>query len=321
MWGRVPRQCSRARFSRSIGAERASSAVDSQGDARSGRAGRHRETVGRVSGCAPFVAVMETADLRDGNGPAGFRCRHGPQLHTPVQRGFVADAHIVQTLAAEGAEQAFDVPSLPNRSRDRKDFLDANIPGLLREVIAKRAIPIAQKVAPGGFPRKRFTELLSGSLRRRMSRDAKTPNSPLLVGEVQTDVSDLEAEGRRHEELHRDQALHMVLQKGPPGLRRRLAAAMPSLRSSPWMRAAPPSGFSRLIMRNRSRMSFRTAGRLGCPRRTFQVQNSRKTLRCQAMTVSGLTMSKAVRQSPQIWHSHAQRSRSADVTFGRFAGR
>ena len=42
--------------------------------------------------------------------------------------------------------------------------------------------------------------------------------------------------------------------------------------------------------------------------------------RCQAMTVSGLTMTKED-QSIQTSHSHAQRSRSADVSFGRFTER
>ena len=41
----------------------------------------------------------------------------------------------------------------------------------------------------------------------------------------------------------------------------------------------------------------------------------------QAMTVSGLTMTKADRQSFHTSHSYAQRSRSADVSFGRFTER
>ena len=106
----------------------------------------------------------------------------------PIQRGFVQDDHVVQTLTTEGADQAFDVRSLPRRSWGRKDFLEADILDLLREVIAKDAIPIAQKVAGHGFPRKCFSELLSGPLRRRVSRDAKMQNSPPVVGEDQEDV-------------------------------------------------------------------------------------------------------------------------------------
>src|SRR5258706_6939810 len=66
--------------------------------------------------------------------------------------------------------------------------------------------------------------------------------------------------------------------------------SMPRLSSSPWMRGAPQPGFSRHILRIRSRTSLEMTGRPGFPQRTFQVQNKRKAARCQAMTVSGLTM-------------------------------
>jgi hypothetical protein len=63
----------------------------------------------------------------------------------------------------------------------------------------------------------------------------------------------------------------------------------PSLSSSPWMRGPPQPGFSRHILRIRSRTSREIRDRPGWPRRTFQVQNRRKPARCQATTVSSLT--------------------------------
>src|SRR5215469_3339732 len=97
------------------------------------------------------------------------------------------------------------------------------------------------------------------------------------------------------------------------------AMLMPSLRSSPWMQGAPQPGFSWHILRIRSRTSWEMKGLPGCPRRTFQVQNSRKPARCQAMTVSGLTMAKAERQSRQNRDRQIQNRRSPEVNFGRFA--
>jgi hypothetical protein len=44
------------------------------------------------------------------------------------------------------------------------------------------------------------------------------------------------------------------------------------LSNSPWMRGAPHIGLLRLIIRIKSRTSGGTAGRLGFPRRIFQVQ-------------------------------------------------
>jgi hypothetical protein len=48
---------------------------------------------------------------------------------------------------------------------------------------------------------------------------------------------------------------------------------------------------------------------------------SRQPVRQLVLLVSGLTMTKAGRQSPQTSDSQAQRSRSADVSIGRFAER
>src|SRR5207247_10155900 len=146
-------------------------------------------------------------------------------------------------------------------------------------------------------------------------------------------VKDLEPDGGHGEEVDRDQLLGMVLQEGAPSLRRRFAAAqhisiylltllspmsMPSLSSSPWMRGAPQPGFSRHILRIRSRTSLEMTGRPGFPQRTFQVQNKRKAARCQATTVSGLTMANAERQSRQRRDRQIQSRRSPVVNFGRF---
>lgn len=50
----------------------------------------------------------------------------------------------------------------------------------------------------------------------------------------------------------------------------------------------------------KSRTSHETRGRPGFPRRTFQVQNCRNPWRYQPITVSGLTIASAERQSLQI---------------------
>jgi hypothetical protein len=51
------------------------------------------------------------------------------------------------------------------------------------------------------------------------------------------------------------------------------------------------------------------------PRRIFQLQNRRNAFRCYAMTVAGLTISKADFQSAQIRRNHTQEMRSAGVSF------
>src|SRR5208337_1380342 len=113
----------------------------------------------------------------------------------------------------------------------------------------------------------------------------------------------------------------MISEKRPPSLRwwlpaadhvlahTRLADVDAELQKLAVNRGAPHNEFSRLILRIRSRTSFVTASRRGLPLRTFQVQNSRKLFLCQAITVSGWTMTGAVCQSLHSSDSHAQKRR------------
>src|SRR5882757_9124964 len=100
---------------------------------------------------------------------------------------------------------------------------------------------------------------------------------PSVVSQHQEYVQDLKPKRRHGKEVDRNHGLDVVLKERPPGLRRWLPVAydvlatlvsptsMPSLSNSPWMRGAPQSGFSRLILRISWRTSFDTAGRPGFP--------------------------------------------------------
>src|SRR3954464_10108269 len=70
------------------------------------------------------------------------------------------------------------------------------------------------------------------------------------------------------------------------------------------------------MIRISSRMSRCPLGRPGLPCRIFQVQNSRKPLRCQAITVAALTMKTLVRHSFQTDESQTHRIRSVVDRFG-----
>ena len=82
--------------------------------------------------------------------------------------------------------------------------------------------------------------------------------------------------------------------------------SIPSLSNSPRIRGAPQRGLALLMVWMSSRISLEILGLPARPRWIFQVQNRRKPLRCHAITVSGLTMSKAERQSGQIRESQTQ---------------
>ena len=79
------------------------------------------------------------------------------------------------------------------------------------------------------------------------------------------------------------------------------------------MRGAPHNGFISAIVRISWRTSAGTPGRpTRC--RLFHVQKSRKPRRCQARTVSGLTMTRAARHPFQHSDSQTHSMRSARVS-------
>jgi hypothetical protein len=79
------------------------------------------------------------------------------------------------------------------------------------------------------------------------------------------------------------------------------------------MYGVPQSGFSSLSMPINLRTSFGTARRPGLPRRILQLQNKRKPLRCQPMTVAALMMETRDSQPFQTEEIQAQKKRSAAV--------
>jgi hypothetical protein len=93
--------------------------------------------------------------------------------------------------------------------------------------------------------------------------------------------------------------------------------AMPSFRSSPWMRGAPHRGFAAAIVRTRLAISVLTQGRPPVGRRESWVQYSRKRRRCHRRTVSGDTMTSACLQPAQTRARPAQNRRSVVRSLGR----
>src|SRR5271156_1783678 len=129
--------------------------------------------------------------------------------------------------------------------------------------------------------------------------------------------------GHRRDHAHIDgsDCLSVVLEKRLPGLRRRppplimyletvdWATSNPSIRSSPWIRGAPHSGFSLLIRRMRSRSSQSTFG-LPALFRDFQRQNAVKPERCHRKMVSGFITWDTSSRLGQIRVIHTSSARS-----------
>jgi hypothetical protein len=85
--------------------------------------------------------------------------------------------------------------------------------------------------------------------------------------------------------------------------------------------SAPQRGLLRLSIRIRSRTCCGMQGRPGLPPRILHLQNKPKFLRCQATTVSGLTIIRADCQSLHTRRNQTQKIRLAGVSFRRFGHR
>src|SRR5229473_6191112 len=163
-----------------------------------------------------------------------------------------------------------------------------------------------------------------------MSSHIAVDNATPVMGQHQKHVKDLETDRGHSEEVDGDQLLGVILQKGAPGLRRRLAAAHHVFAYAALTdvdaefeqltvdAGRTPTGILPAHLADQISDLAANDRSAGWPRRTFQVLNSRKPARCQATTVSGLTMTSAKRQSLQMRDSQTHNRRSPGVNLGRF---
>jgi hypothetical protein len=126
---------------------------------------------------------------------------------------------MIEALAANRANHAFDKGSLPRRPWRGKYMLNAHVLNLLRKVVAKDSIAISQEVVRCGVPREGVTKLLGRPLRRRVIRDIEMEYPAPVVSKHQERVQDLKPDGRHGEEIDGHQALELIVEERPPGLR------------------------------------------------------------------------------------------------------
>ena len=118
------------------------------------------------------------------------------------QGRFVYDDDLIETFAADRADQAFDIRSLPGTSGSSEDFGDVQIGDLSVEGVAIDAVTVTEEIVWSGVPRERLGELGCRPLGSRMLCNVEMNDAPALMGENQEDKQELEADGRHDEEVH-----------------------------------------------------------------------------------------------------------------------
>jgi hypothetical protein len=86
-------------------------------------------------------------------------------------------------------------------------------------------VAVAQEISRGGLPGERLHELLGCPLGGGGVGDVDVDDAPPLVRQDHEDEQDLEHDSGHGEEVHRDQAEEMVIEKTAPRRRRGLPPA------------------------------------------------------------------------------------------------
>src|SRR5450631_1671902 len=132
------------------------------------------------SGCASLVAMVQAADLWKGDNSASRGWLYGPRLRTilaeremrsasvvilkvcrqhSAQVTLVEDDDVIETFAADRADDALDVGILPWRSRRGDDLLDRHRLDTIAEGLPIRSVSVSQQKARRGVPREGLSDL------------------------------------------------------------------------------------------------------------------------------------------------------------------
>jgi hypothetical protein len=137
-----------------------------------------------------------------------------------TQVSFVEDKNVVETLAADRADQALGERILPGAVWRREDFLDLHSLHAVAELLAIDLVTVAQEVGRRGVVRERGDDLLGGPAGGGVLGDVEVDDPPAIVGQHDEDEQDAQERGGHGEEIDGDQIADVVREEGPPGLRR-----------------------------------------------------------------------------------------------------
>jgi len=138
-----------------------------------------------------------------------------------AQVRFAEDDDVIQTLAPDGADEAFREGVLPRAVRRRQDFTDAHALQALPEHVTVDRVAVAEEVGRGRVVREGVYDLLSRPGRGGMLGDIEVEDAPPVVGEHDEDEQDAQARGGDGEEIDGDEVPDVIGQERAPRLRRR----------------------------------------------------------------------------------------------------
>src|SRR6202165_339611 len=129
--------------------------------------------------------------------------------------------NVVKAFASDRTDQPFGVSILPRGAWRRWSVANAHRSKSSDEDIAIGLIAIADQIVGSPFPAESFRELICHPFCGRMRRDAKPKNLPPAMPHDQQAVEQTKRDCRDDEQIHRRDAVGMIIEKCFPTLGRR----------------------------------------------------------------------------------------------------
>lgn len=136
---------------------------------------------------------------------------------------------VVEAVAADTADQAFNVGILPRTPRGTEGLSDAHALDAAVKRVPINCIPVPQQVLRGAIPREGLGDLLSRPVRGGILGDVKMDDPPPVMCQHEQHEEDLETHNGYGEEIDGYELAEVILQECLPSRGGRFAVANPIL--------------------------------------------------------------------------------------------
>src|SRR3979411_640697 len=148
----------------------------------------------------------------------------------PAWPRFAKHDHVVETFAADRADESLDVSILPGRSGCDRMVPNAHCTDPLQEDRTIRGVSIPNEISRRVVPRERLGDLARDPLRGWVCRHAKRYPKSSSVAYNDKTIQNLECDRRQDKEVDRRDAVGVIAEKRTPALRRWPRVAGPAPR-------------------------------------------------------------------------------------------
>ena len=125
---------------------------------------------------------------------------------------------MIQAIPPDRADQSLRISVLPRRSCRSRPVTNAHRMKTAGKNVAVDGVSVTDDVTWCCFPTKGLRELTSDPFSRWVCSNPETQDLAATVLQYQQSIEQSEGDGRNHEQVHRRDAVSMIMQERPPAL-------------------------------------------------------------------------------------------------------